>query len=96
MSTISTGYNTHIVAVLIGLTTVARVFGWITDGSAETITALLLGGGLSFLRAGVSSEVQKVEVKVEKVAAKVTTVSEQVTALPDPVTTVVHVASQER
>lgn len=60
------GKKTYIVAVLMGLVAVGTQLGWITKEAAATIEALLLGGGLAFLRAGVA----KAEVAANSLGSK--------------------------
>lgn len=50
------GYRTYITAAFIALVTFSKVCGWVTDEMADTLTNLLLGGGLAFLRAGVADK----------------------------------------
>lgn len=51
----SSGYNTYIVAALIGIVSTLHALGYITDEAFTTILGLLNGGGLLFLRAGMKS-----------------------------------------
>lgn len=50
------GYRTYLIAALIGLTQASSVLGWITPEMTTTLTNLLVGGGLFFLRAGVANK----------------------------------------
>ena len=53
------GNRTYIVAALIALVNFARILEWITVEMADTLTSLLLGGGIAFLRAGVKTDTGK-------------------------------------
>lgn len=48
------GYKTYITAVLIAVVAFAKVMQWITEETANTLTTMLMGGGLAFLRMGVA------------------------------------------
>lgn len=50
------GYKTYLIAVGVGLATVAKVLGWIDSTTYEVILSLLGAGGLASLRAGVAKE----------------------------------------
>lgn len=73
------GYKTYLVAVALGLLTVAQTLGWLTVEQAATIQTLLLGAGLAALRQGVKADATEVKTTVavatnrspEKVAEKV-------------------------
>lgn len=52
--------KTHVCAVLLIVNAIAFSRGWVNEKAFETITAVLMGSGLSFLRLGVTKEVKKV------------------------------------
>lgn len=52
------GYRTIITAVLVGVINVAEMIGYIPKDTSQTLTNLLLGGGLAFLRLGVKNDVK--------------------------------------
>lgn len=51
-----TGSKTYITAGCIALVAFAKVLEWITPEMADTLTTLLLGGGLAFLRNGIANK----------------------------------------
>ena len=48
--------KTYATAGLIAVVTFAQTMGWVTPEAGETITTLLLGGGLAFLRSAVAKK----------------------------------------
>lgn len=48
------GYKTYIIAAALGALAGARYLGYVSAEQAQIIEALLLGGGLAALRAGVA------------------------------------------
>jgi hypothetical protein len=49
------GYKTYIVAALLAALSIARYLGLINKETADALEALLIGGGLAALRAGINS-----------------------------------------
>lgn len=47
------GYKTYLTGALLGLVSFAGFVGWIDADAQQSLTALLMGGGLTFLRMGV-------------------------------------------
>jgi hypothetical protein len=52
----STGYNTYLMALLLGLNEAAGVLGWVDAEAQNSIRVLLGSGGLVFLRAGIKKD----------------------------------------
>ena len=52
----STGYNTHMIAVLLALASMARILGWIAPEAYAAIEGLLLAGGLTAMRAAITAK----------------------------------------
>ena len=50
------GKKTYITGALIAVVAFARHLAWVTPEMADTITNLLLGGGLVFLRSGIANK----------------------------------------
>ena len=48
------GYKSYIVAALMAFVTVAHSMGWIDDATRDTLSGILLGGGIAALRAGIN------------------------------------------
>jgi hypothetical protein len=55
------GYKTYIVGALLGVTAAAEYLNFIDADTGAQLRALLLGGGLITLRAGVKTEVAHID-----------------------------------
>ena len=53
------GWKSYAVAVLLALVSVAHSQGWIDDGLKDTITTILIGGGLAAIRHGIQTSAPK-------------------------------------
>ncbi len=53
------GYRTYIIAALIGILSAAHFLGYVDQGTFETFTVLLTGGGLATLRSAVEGNSQE-------------------------------------
>lgn len=54
-----TGYRTYITGALIAIVAFAKSVGWVTPEMADSLTDFLVGGGLVFLRLGMTNETKK-------------------------------------
>lgn len=53
------GWKSYAIALLLGVVSVAHSQGWIDDGTKDTITTILIGGGLAAIRHGIATSAPK-------------------------------------